>query len=169
MNTASDTIAKQFANDPDWAAYKASLVPVQNEYANLLAAGYSPKEEDAAAIRQIMDPHETPARVVSALKQLATTADVRLSNMGQRYLDTIGTTNTHLLTADSRNTFKNLGIPSKTDAVSQPIARGWQGGNATPINPAVLYTIFEAAGHDPVKAGQIAKDNGWLRPNGASY
>ncbi|MFZ3277995.1 MAG: hypothetical protein WA182_13925 [Candidatus Sulfotelmatobacter sp.] len=169
MNTASDTIAKQFANDPDWTAYKASLIPVQNEYANLLAAGYSPKEEDAAMIRQVMDPHETPARVLSALKQLATTADVRLSNMGQRYLNTMQTTNTNLLTADSRNTFKNLGIPSKTDAVSQPIPRGWQGGNATKITPAVLNTIFEATDRDPVKAGQIAKANGWLRPNGTSY
>jgi hypothetical protein len=169
MNTASDTIAKQFANDPDWTAYKASLIPVQNEYANLLAAGYSPKEEDAAMIRQVMDPHETPARVMAALKQLATTADVRLSNMGQRYLDTMQTTNTNLLTADSRNTFKNLGIPSKTDAVSQPIPRGWQGGTATRINPATLQTIFVAAGRDPVKAGQVAKANGWLRPDGTSY
>jgi hypothetical protein len=162
MNTASDTIAKQFANDPDWAAYKASLAPVQNEYANLLAAGYSPKEEDAATIRQIMDPHETPARVMAALKQLATTADVRLANMAQRYIDTMGTTKPNMLSVDSRNTFKNLGIPSKTEPLTVALPRGWQGGQAQKLtNPDIAKLFVQAAGGDNTRAAELAKSNGW--------
>ena len=171
VNTASDKIGKEFANDPDWKAYQASIAPVQNEYANLLAAGYSPKEDDAALIRQIVDPHETPARIEAALKQLATTADIRLANMGQRFQDTLDTNYPHLISNDSLNAFRNLGIKSKAEPLSGDLPRGWAGDGSqfSPITPAAKTAYFAAANGNPKRAAAMAKLNGWAQSNGQPF
>ena len=171
VNTASDKIGKEFANDPDWKAYQASIAPVQNEYANLLAAGYSPKEDDAALIRQIVDPHETPARIEAALKQLATTADIRLANMGQRFQDTLDTNYPHLISNDSLNAFRNLGIKSKAEPLSGDLPRGWAGDGSqfSPITLAAKTAYFAAANGNPKRAAAMAKLNGWAQSNGQPF
>ena len=163
INTAMDTIGKNLTNDPDWTAYKTSLLPVQNEISNFLAAGYATKEEDSRLMKTAIDPHETPARITAALRQLAETADVRLAEMGRRYLDTIGTTYPHLLSTDSANTLKRLNIASKSIPLSTTLPRGWQNGQATQMtdkNMARAY--FQAANSDRAAAVALAKNNGWI-------
>ena len=163
INTAMDTIGKNLTNDPDWTAYKTSLLPVQNEISNFLAAGYATKEEDTRLMKTAIDPHETPARITAALRQLAETADVRLAEMGRRYLDTIGTTYPHLLSTDSANTLKRLNIASKSIPLSTTLPRGWQNGQATQMtdkNMARAY--FQAANSDRAAAVALAKNNGWI-------
>ena len=163
VNTAMDEIGKQLTNDPDWIAYKTSLLPVQNEISNFLAAGYATKEEDARLMKQALDPHETPARVTAALRQLAETGDVRLASMGQRYLDTIGTTYPKLVSPDSLNTFKNLGIKSRAAELATPLPRGWNAGKPqqmTDLNMAKAY--IRAAGGNRQAAIDLAKNNGWI-------
>ena len=163
VNTAMDEIGKQLTNDPDWTAYKTSLLPVQNEISNFLAAGYATKEEDSRLMKQAIDPHETPARVTAALRQLAETGDVRLAAMGQRYLDTIGTTYPKLVSPDSLNTFKNLGIQSKAAILATPLPRGWNAGKSTQMtDPAMAKKYYEAAGRNKQAAIDLAKNNGWL-------
>jgi hypothetical protein len=161
VNTALDTLGKQVTDDPDWKAYKTSLIPVQTEISNFLAAGYAVKEEDARLMNQAVDPHETPARITAALRQLAETADIRLQSIGQRYLDTMGTTYPKLLSSDSANTLKRLGINSRAAAISQQIPRGWKNDKASQPTQQVLNTIFSAAGRDPKVATEIARQNGW--------
>ena len=163
VNTATDALGKQVADDPDWKAYKTSLLPVQNEISNFLAAGYAVKAEDAALMQQVTDPHETPARITAALRQLAETADIRLQAIGQRYLDTMGTTYPNLMSSDSMNTLKRLGIESKALPLSQRLPRGWQNNQPqqmTNRNMAVAYV--KAAGNDRAKAQELAKANGWI-------
>ena len=163
VNTAMDEIGKQLTNDPDWTAYKTSLLPVQNEISNFLAAGYATKEEDSRLMKQAIDPHETPARVTAALRQLAETGDVRFAAMGQRYLDTIGTTYPKLVSPDSLNTFKNLGIQSKAAILATPLPRGWNAGKPTQMtDPAMAKKYYEAAGRNKQAAIDLAKNNGWL-------
>jgi hypothetical protein len=179
LNKASDFLAKNVANDPDWMAYTASLIPVKNEYANLLAAGYSPKEDDAASIRQILDPHETPARVQAALKQLATTADVRLANIGATYTSAMGRNTQRLLSTDAGNSLKRMGIDSKAAAFSNPLPRGWvetpgQNPTQTMVDPKspqglAIYNKFKAAaGGNSDDALEFMKENGYTYPGANS-
>jgi hypothetical protein len=169
INEAMDQIGKQITNDPDWTAYKTALLPVQNEISNFLAAGYATKEEDSRLMKQAIDPHETPARITAALRQLAETGDVRLAAMGQRYLDTMDTPYTKLLSPDSRNTFKRLGIDSKADKLSQDAPKGWNGTNFSPITPEITKKFFTLASGDPQRAASLAKLNGWAQPNGQPF
>jgi hypothetical protein len=169
INEAMDQIGKQITNDPDWTAYKTALLPVQNEISNFLAAGYATKEEDSRLMKQAIDPHETPARITAALRQLAETGDVRLAAMGQRYLDTMDTPYTKLLSPDSRNTFKRLGIDSKADKLSQDAPKGWNGTNFSPITPEITKKFFTLASGDPQRAASLAKLNGWAQPDGKPF
>jgi hypothetical protein len=169
INEAMDQIGKQITNDPDWTAYKTALLPVQNEISNFLAAGYATKEEDSRLMKQAIDPHETPVRITAALRQLAETGDVRLAAMGQRYLDTMDTPYTKLLSPDSRNTFKRLGIDSKADKLSQDAPKGWNGTNFSPITPEITKKFFTLASGDPQRAASLAKLNGWAQPNGQPF
>jgi hypothetical protein len=163
INGAMDVIGKQLADDPDWIAYKTSLIPVQTEISNFLAAGYAVKAEDAALMQKAVDPHETPARITSSLKQLAETADIRLASMAQKYLDTMGTTYPNMLSADSLNTLKRLGIQSKTAPLSTPLPRGWKNNQfSTMTDPKMAQAYVLAAGRDPKRAQDLAKENGWI-------
>jgi hypothetical protein len=160
-NTAMDKVGKQVTDDPDWKAFNTSLLPVQHEISNFLAGGYKADAESDSLMHEVLDPHETPNRISSALRQLADTADIRLQAIGQRYLDTMGTTKPDLLSDDSRNTFKRLGMNSKADAVSQPLPRGWKDGQPQNINLVTAQAYMKAAGGNKAKAIEIAKDNGW--------
>ena len=163
INSALRDIGKQLTNDPDWKAYQTALVPVKNEIENFLAAGYAVKSEDSAVMHQILDDNETPERITAALKQLAETADIRLAAMGQKYLDRMDTTYSHLLSADSINTLKNLKIDSKAAKLATPLPRGWVNNQAQPVTNADLAKKFvQAAGNDKDKAMDLAKNNGWI-------
>ncbi len=165
FNTAMDKLGKEVLDTPQWKAYETSLLPVQNEISNFLSAGYAVKAEDAELMHQVLDKHETPARITAALRQLALTADDRLASMGETYRNTMGTTFTHLLSTDSINTLKRLGIKSKAIPLATPIPRGWQGDQPSQPSKQVLNTIWQASGGDVDAATQLAKLNGWSVPD----
>jgi len=165
VNTAMDVIGKQFANDPDWKAYQTALVPVETEISNFLAAGYAVKAEDATIMKQVLDPHETPARVTAALKQLAETADVRLAAMGRNYLTTMGTTYPNLVSPESAATLRRLGIQSKAADVGGRLPDGWVNGTLNPQNmtdPKMALQYAKAAGFDRDATQRLARNHGWI-------
>ncbi len=165
FNTAMDKLGKEVLDTPQWKAYETSLLPVQNEISNFLSAGYAVKAEDAELMHQVLDKHETPARITAALRQLALTADDRLASMGETYRNTMGTTFTHLLSTDSINTLKRLGIKSKAIPLATPIPRGWQGDQPSQPSKQVLNTIWQASGGDVDAATNLARLNGWSVPD----
>lgn len=163
INEKLSSLAKQVTNDPDWKAYQTSLVPVKHEIENFLSAGYAVKTEDAQAMKSVLDPNETPSRINAALRQLADTADVRLAALGRSYINTMDSNYENLMSADSVNTLKKLGIQSKALAYSQKLPRGWQGAEPqqmTDINMARRFAA--AAGGDRQKTQDLAKANGWI-------
>ena len=161
-NAAMDSVGKQLTNDPDWKAFKTSLLPVQNEINNFLSGGFAVQAHEQALMQQVLDPHETPSRVDSALRQLAETADIRLGAMGRRYLDVMGTTYPHLIGDDAQRTLKRVGIQSKAVPLSVSLPKGWKSGQAQPLtNPTVAKSFVQAAGGNNTRAAEIAKDNGW--------
>lgn len=164
INQAMDKAGKEILDSPEWKAYKTSLLPVQQEISNFLAAGYATKAEDSELMHQVLDPHETPSRINAALRQLAETGDIRLKNMGETYRDTMGTTFPNLVKADTANTLKALGIDSQAAKVSVRLPMGWQGGNAQPIQQAPQGTVqmfLQAAGGNAAAATDLARQNGW--------
>jgi hypothetical protein len=163
LNTALDTVGKQVTNNPAWSAFKTSLAPVRNEINNFLAAGYSPKTEESEAMNTILDPHETPARIQAALKQLTMVADARLSSIGKHYTDVMYTNYPNLLSPQSKAFLQSQKINSLSLPYSTDLPRGWQGGKSqqmTDKNMARAY--YNAAGNDKDKAKDLAKMNGWI-------
>jgi len=162
MNTAMDVIGKQLTNDPDWKTFSTSLVPVQDEITNFLKAGYAPHSEDTALMKTILDPHETPTRILAAIKSLAETADIRLAEMGRSYLTAMDTTKNDLVSPGSAATFQRLGIKSKAAEVGATLPRGWQNNQLqTMTDPKVGLAYLHAAGGDATKAKWLARQNGW--------
>jgi hypothetical protein len=163
LNEPLDYLAKNVADDPDWKTYKTSLIPVQREIGNFLSAGYAQTEAEKAELESVLDPHETPARIQAALKQIATTGDLRLASLGQKYVDTMHTTFPGLLSDDGLNTLKNLGVNSQAAAYGRALPRGWQNSQPQPIpDAATARAFFQAAGGNPQRAMDIAKTNGWI-------
>jgi hypothetical protein len=164
VNIASDAVGKQITDSAEWKRWETSLAPVRNEISNFLAAGYSPKEDEQKSINTILDKHETPARIMAAIGQLAETADVRLAALGRGYTQTMDTNYPELLSPDALNSMKRAGIQSKAAAFSGALPRGWdaQGGfqNVTDVNLAKRFVA--AAGGNRQRAVDLARANGWI-------
>jgi hypothetical protein len=163
LNMTLKEIGNQLTDDKDWAAYSAALEPVKNEIENFLAAGYATKSEDVANMNALLSDKLPINQVSSVIRQLADTADVRLAGLGKAYVNTMGTTYPHLMSTDSQNALKRMGIQSKALPYTQALPRGWVNHQATQMtdkNMARAY--FQAAGNDRNAAVALAKNNGWL-------
>lgn len=164
INVASDEIGKQLTNDTNWKRWETSLAPVRNEIENFLAAGYKPSETEQQTINQILDKHETPARIAEAIKSLAETADIRLASLGKGYTETMDSNYRGLLSPDASNTLKKMGIHSKAAAYSGALVKGWdqQGNLQTLTNVPLAKQYVAAAGGDRQRAIDLARANGWI-------
>jgi hypothetical protein len=163
LNMTLKEIGNQLTDDKDWSAYSAALEPVKHEIENFLAAGYATKSEDVASMNALLSDKLPINQVASVIRQLADTADVRLAGLGKAYVNTMGTTYPHLMSTDSQNALKRMGIQSKALPYTQTLPRGWNNDQATQMtdkNMAMAY--YQAAGKDKNAAIALAKNNGWL-------
>jgi hypothetical protein len=163
LNMTLKEIGNQLTDDKDWAAYSAALEPVKHEIENFLAAGYATKSEDVANMNALLSDKLPINQVSAVIRQLADTADVRLAGLGKAYVNTMGTTYPHLMSTDSQNALKRMGIQSKALPYTQALPRGWVNHEATQMtdkNMARAY--FQAAGNDRNAAVALAKNNGWI-------
>jgi hypothetical protein len=164
INQASDAVGKQLTNNANWKRWETALAPVRNEIENFLAAGYKPSEAEQQMINQVLDKHETPARIFEAIKSLAETADIRLAAIGKGYTETMDKNFHGLLSPDAVNTLKRMRIPSKAAAYSGNLAKGWDADgkmqNLTNVPLAKQYVA--AAGGDRQRAIDLARANGWI-------
>jgi len=148
------------ANDPDFLRFKTSLLGPAKEYMSFLNANRAEHEADIASMDKVLDPNSTPLAALTALKELARTADIRAAALGQKYLDSVGATYP-VITPQSAGTLKALGIDSQAAPLSVPLPRGWQNNQATPITKETAAKFFAASGGNKDAAMNLAKQNGW--------
>jgi hypothetical protein len=70
---------------PEAGIITAALQAPKQEINNLLAGGYSPKQEDTQAFDTILNPAATPAKLTGAFKQLAHIGAIRLNGIDDQY------------------------------------------------------------------------------------
>ena len=102
-------------------------------------------------------------QIKGVMTQMAHTADVRLASLGKAYVNTMHTTYPDLISLDSQNTLRNLGVQSQALPYTQALPRGWNGNRPTQMtdrNMARAY--YQAAGNDKTRAIDLAKTNGWI-------
>jgi hypothetical protein len=161
-NMTLKEIGKQMTDDPDWAAYTASLEPVKHEIENFLAAGYATKAEDAEAMRAILSDTMPINRMDATLKQLAMTADARLASLGKAYTNNMGRNYGHLLSTEAKQTLDKLKINSVAAPYAASLPRGWNNHQMTPLKDVnVAKQFLKAAGGSIDNARELMKRNGW--------
>ena len=166
LNHSLKYIAENFSNDQDYKRFQTEIIAPAKEYMSFLNANRAEHEQDIKSLEGVLNPASTPASVLTSLKAFAKTADIRAANLGQKYLQTVGTTYPVVNPTGVAIMDRLLGKgQSQAAAVSTPIPRGWQNNQATPLNDKrILTTIFNAAGRDPQTATRIARENGWIIP-----
>ena len=92
------------------SAIGASLQPVKEEYATLLANGYKPSESEQKAYDQMFNPAATPAQIETALKVVGAVGSIRLENINQQYKRLAGKNIPGILTTDSLQAAKHLNL-----------------------------------------------------------
>ena len=163
LNKPISEIAKNFADDQNYQRFKASLIAPAKEYINFLNNNRAEHESDIQGMEGIINGTATPRTIMTAIKTLAKTADARAANLGTSYVQTVGSTYPIVSPQGGAILERLLGKGnSQAVARSQPIPRGWQGDQPTPLTDKNLQQrIFAAAGNDIPTAIRLAKENGW--------
>ena len=176
LNTPLNELERKFGNDPTYAKFKASLIAPGKEFMNFLNANRAEHDADIKATSEITDPAASPNRILSALTQLAKTADDRAAALGDSYVGVVGTTYPNLLSAASQSTLKNLGIQSRAANYSGSLPRNpafvahpsvqnmktLTKGN--PQDMAIFKRFGAAAGGDFTRAVEMAREHGFIIP-----
>jgi hypothetical protein len=162
LNKTMKEIGTQLTDDKDWAAYTASLEPVKHEISNFLAAGFATKADDADAMRSILSDTMPIDRMNATLKQLSMTADIRLAALGKAYTNNMGRNYDHLLSSESQQTLKKLGVESQSSGYTQKLPRGWANHQLTQLKDVnVAKQFLKASGGNKDNARELMKRNGW--------
>jgi hypothetical protein len=166
LNHGIGWLAENAQNDQNFKRFQADIIAPAKEYMSFLNANRAEHEQDIKSLEAVINPATSPAGVLTALKSFAKTADLRAANIGQRYVQTVGTTYPVVNPQGAAVLNRLLGKgQSQAVAVSAPIPRGWQNNQPAQLTDKnVLNTIFQAAGKDPQRATQLARENGWIVP-----
>lgn len=166
VNRSMAWLAENAENDQDFKRFQTEIVAPAKEYMSFLNQNRAEHESDIKSLESVLSPSTTPAGVLTALQSFAKTADIQAAQLGQKYLQTVGTTYPVVNPTGVGILERMLGKGnSQAAAVSVNIPRGWANNSATPLTDKnVLNRIFQAAGRDPVTATRIAKENGWIVP-----
>ncbi len=95
---------------------QSALLPIKEEYALLMSAGYKPGEEEMKAYNTLISDAATPGQISAALKVMAAVGAVRLGNINQQYKRVSGKNIPGILTTDSMSAAKRLNLDSLTMA-----------------------------------------------------
>ncbi len=138
---------------------------------NFLNGNRAEHAEDIRAMESVLDSKTaTPQTVYTALQTWAKTADDRAKALGETYRDTVGTTFPALVSKSTVDNLAKLGVKSQASALSGalPRANSWvtnlQPQTLNPANAqdkAIANQFIRAAGGDPQKAVEMAKEHGW--------
>lgn len=94
---------------------RAALAPVRNEFSQLMAGKYAPNKEEADAYQTILNENSRPDALDHAFKIVAATGAIRLENINQTFKRTTGQDIPGLLTKDSLDEARSLGLDDRTN------------------------------------------------------
>jgi hypothetical protein len=120
INKGLNWLDKNAANDPTYAAFKTALIPVQKEFMSFLNNNRAEHEADIEDMKTVIDPASTPAQIQATLKKLAQSGDIRLTQLGRKYQNTMGTTYENLYSPEGKAAIMRLTIPSGMTRIQQP-------------------------------------------------
>ena len=120
INKGLNWLDKNAANDPTYAAFKTALIPVQKEFMSFLNNNRAEHEADIEDMKTVIDPTSTPAQIQATLKKLAQSGDIRLTQLGRKYQNTMGTTYENLYSPEGKAAIMRLTIPSGMTRIQQP-------------------------------------------------
>lgn len=162
INRSLNWLEKNATNDQTYQRFVTALQPVRDEYMTFLQNNHALTESDKKAGDVILSNDSTPAQVEAALKQMGSTAFVRLGALNDRYKRVMGTDFPDLLNDDSRNAANVLGLGAQA-AKFQTGGRvtGSASGAGTPGtggNPAPEGTIVKM----PDSTLRIKQNGQWM-------
>jgi len=138
INRSLNWIRKNAANDANFSAFQAALVPVRKEYMNFLNNNRAEHEADLKVMDKVLSDDSTPAQIEASLKQLGESADVRLRELGRKYSNTMKEEYSNLIAPEGQAALKKMGVQSSlsspqqtapsTQNVQKPATQSNQGG-----------------------------------------
>jgi hypothetical protein len=150
INKSLNWLRKNAANDTNFSAFQAALVPVRKEYMNFLNNNRAEHEADLKVMDKVLSDDATPAQIEASLKQLGESADARLRELGRKYSNTMGEEYPNLIAPEGQAALKKMGVQSSL--TSSP-----QAGRASAPNqgsaPAPEGTIVNTASGQQIKRG----------------
>ena len=112
-NTPLNKAEKEFGGETA-TRLTTALLPVRGEIELLLAGGYSPKGPEADAFNEVLNPASTPGQINSALKIIGSVGAIRLENINQNYKRVSGIDVPGILTQDTMESAKRMGLDPLT-------------------------------------------------------
>jgi len=122
INKPMNWIRKNAANDTNFQAFQTALVPVRKEYMSFLNNNRAEHEGDIKIMDTVLSDDSSPAQIESALKKLGESGDIRLSELGRKYSNTMGEEYPSLLAPESKQALQRMGVQSRavTSTKDQP-------------------------------------------------
>ena len=125
INKSLNWLDKNAFNDPTYAAFKTSLIPVQKEFMSFLNNNRAEHEADIDDMKTVIDPASTPAVIQASLKKLAQSGDIRLTQLGRKYQKTMGVPykgedGEGIYTPEGKSAIMRLTIPKGMTRIQQP-------------------------------------------------
>lgn len=122
INKPVNWLRKNAANDTNFTSLQASLIPVRKEYMSFLNNNRAEHEEDLKVMNTILSDDSSPAQIEAAMKKLGTSADIRLTQLGRKYSNTMKTPYPNLISPEGQEALMRMGLNSEltTLSVAQP-------------------------------------------------
>jgi hypothetical protein len=167
FNKPLSWLADNATNDQNYQRFRDSVIAPAKEYMNFLNGNRAEHAEDIRAMESVLNSQTaTPQTVYTALQTWAKTADDRAKALGETYRDTVGTTFPGLVSKATVDNLAKLGVKSQASALSGtlPRSQSWVTNlQLAPIPDKTTAQLFaRAAGGDPQKAVEMAREHGWI-------
>ena len=165
--------AKHASNNQEYQAFRDSIIAPAKEYMSFLNQNRAEHEDDIRALQKVLSEDQTPQSMYTALQVFAKTADDRAWSLGDKYINTVGTTFPGIVSKQTVDSFASLGVKSRAAAVSGELPRAKSFADnytfqtlakGNPQDTAIAKRFFAAAGGDMERMKMIAKEHGYIIP-----
>jgi len=118
-------INKNAVSNPEYVKFMTALEPVRKEFMSFLNANRAEHTDDIATMQTVLSDQKTPSEIVAALKQLATSANIRMSNIDQKFYRNFKTSyedqmKTSMYSDESKAALSRMGLRPADPAGKKP-------------------------------------------------